>query len=194
VERAVRRAEAAGEPEPWTLAAHRRYLPAGAAARAGQAVVEVMALATVLDLAWPVDEGARVSSPFGWRQHPVLHRPVFHEGIDLAVPGGSPVFAAGAGTVARARSDAINGQHLVLTHGHGVTSAYCHGERLHVGPGAEVARGALIMDSGNTGRSTGPHLHFGLRVDGKAVDPALLLPPSGHLPLFATLEVQQPQP
>lgn len=181
VERATRRAEAAGEREPWTLAAHRRYLPAGAAARAGQAVEEVLALATVLDLDWPVDDGARLTSPFGWREHPVLHRPAFHEGIDLAVPEGTPVFAAGAGKVARARSDAVNGQHVILAHGHGVTTAYCHGAALHAAAGLAVERGALIMDAGNTGRSTGPHLHFGLRIDGKAVDPALLRP-SGRAP------------
>lgn len=179
VERAIRRAAAAGEAEPSSLAAHRRYLPAEAQARAGEAVDEVLALATVLDLGWPVGATIRVTSSFGWRDHPVLHERRFHEGIDLGVPVGTPIAAAGAGTVSRARSDAINGQHLILSHGRGVTTAYCHGSALHVGPGEAVARGEVVMDSGSTGRSSGPHLHFGLRIDGRAVDPALFRPTGG---------------
>ncbi|MFH1468060.1 MAG: M23 family metallopeptidase [Pseudomonadota bacterium] len=176
VERAIRRAEAAGEAEPGPLAAHRRYLPADAAARAREAVDEVLSLATVLDLGWPVDPTTRVSSPFGWRDHPVLHTRKFHEGIDLAVPVGTPIAAAGDGAVTRARSDAVNGQYVLLSHGRGVTTAYCHGAALHVAKGEAVARGEVVMDSGNTGRSSGPHLHFGLRIDGRAVDPGLFKP------------------
>jgi hypothetical protein len=116
----------------------------------------------------------RVSSPFGWRQHPTLKKRRFHEGIDLATPVGTPVQAAGSGTVTRARADSVNGKYVKLSHGHGVTSAYCHGDAFRVSKGQSVQRGDHVMDSGNTGRSSGPHLHFGLRIDGHSVDPALL--------------------
>ena len=61
--------------------------------------------------------------------------------------------------------------YVILDHGHRVRSAYCHGSALHVEPGATVETGALVMESGNTGRSTGPHLHFGLRIAGRPIDP-----------------------
>jgi murein DD-endopeptidase len=173
--RAIRRARAAGEDLPERFEAHRRFLPAEDAATADRAVGEVLALATALDLIWPVPPDTRVSSPFGWREHPTLHKRRFHEGIDLAVPVGTPVVAAGAGTVQRAREDGVNGKYVKLSHGHGVSTAYCHGDALSVSPGQAVRQGEAIMDSGNTGRSSGPHLHFGLRIDGHAVDPALLL-------------------
>lgn len=171
-DRAVRRARAAGEAAPHRLAGHRRFLPGDAAAAADRAVGETLALATVLDLAWPVDPAARVTSGFGYRQHPVLGQRKLHEGIDIALPVGTPVHAAGDGVVVRSRHDAINGHYVKLDHGHGVSSAYCHGDLRRVEQGARVGRGDHVMDSGNTGRSTGPHLHFGLRVRGRPVDPA----------------------
>ena len=173
-ERAIRRAAAAGEATPEALAAHRRFLPAEQAAEADRAVGEVLALATALDLSWPVSPDWRVSSPFGWRNHPTLNKRRFHEGIDLATPVGTPVQAAGGGTVVRARADSVNGKYVKLSHGHGVTSAYCHGSAFRVAKGQRVQRGDHVMDSGNTGRSSGPHLHFGLRIDGHSVDPSLL--------------------
>ncbi len=174
--RAIRRARAAGMQQPERLDNHRRYLPAEQAARADRSVTEVLALATALDLGWPVDPGVRVSSPFGWREHPVLSKRRFHEGVDLAVPVGTPIHAVGAGSVSRARADAVNGRYLVVDHGHGVTSAYCHNSALHVQKSQQVDKGELVADSGNSGRSTGPHLHFGLRIHGRAVDPAVFRP------------------
>lgn len=170
-DRAIRRARAAGETQPERLAAHRRFLSAAEARQAERVVEQTLALATVLDLAWPVDPQARVTSPFGYRQHPTLHTRKLHEGVDIAVPTGTPVHAAAAGRVARAAEDAVNGRYIALDHGHGVRTAYCHGETLHVARGQQVERGALVMDSGSSGRSTGPHLHFGLRIGGRPVDP-----------------------
>lgn len=171
-DRAVRRARAAGEARPERYEAHRRYLPGEAVAEADRAVGETLALATVLDLAWPVDPEVRVTSGFGYRTHPVLGTRKLHEGVDLAVPVGTAVYAVGDGRVSRARFDQVNGNYVKLDHGHGVSSAYCHGETLRVARGDRVGRGQHVMDSGNTGRSTGPHLHFGLRIKGRAVDPA----------------------
>lgn len=170
--RAIRRAEAAGAREPRRYAAHRRFLSDKLRRKADQEVSEVLALVTVLDLRWPVSAEARVTSPFGVRVHPVLGTRKAHEGVDIAVPTGTPVHAAGHGKVLRAREGRVSGRYVVLDHGHGVTSNYCHAETLHVHKGEQVRRGAHILDSGNTGRSTGPHLHFGLRIHGRAVDPA----------------------
>jgi murein DD-endopeptidase MepM/ murein hydrolase activator NlpD len=113
-----------------------------------------------------------VSSGFGPRHHPTLKRAKMHEGVDIALPIGTPVHAAGPARVARAREDAVNGRHVILDHGHRVRTAYCHGDALHVSKGDRVEQGEPILDSGNTGRSTGPHLHFGLRIGGRPVDPA----------------------
>ena len=195
--RAIRRAAAAGEPHPELFAAHRRFLPAEAAAKADEAVGEVLALSTALDLSWPVDPSWRVSSPFGWREHPTLKSRRFHEGVDLATPVGTRVQAAGDGSVERARADGVNGKYVKLAHGHGVTTAYCHGDAFHVSKGQRVRRGEVVMQSGNTGRSSGPHLHFGLRIDGHAVDPALLRSASGDwtapsTPLRPVVAPQQP--
>jgi murein DD-endopeptidase MepM/ murein hydrolase activator NlpD len=170
--RAIRRARAAGEAEPERLSAHARYLSKADARRADEEVIQVLSLATALDLAWPVDPSARVSSRFGYRTHPTLGTKKLHEGVDIAIPIGTPVHAAGSGRVTRAREDRVNGKHVIIDHGHRVRSAYCHGDALHVSRGQAVGRGEHVMDSGNTGRSTGPHLHFGLRIGGRPIDPA----------------------
>lgn len=171
-DRAIRRARAAGASDPGALDQHRRYLSDDHARLVEEQVVEVLALSTALDLAWPVDPEARVSSGFGYRDHPVLKKKKLHEGVDIAIPVGTPVHAAGGGTVTRARKDDVNGNYVSIDHGHGVRTAYCHGDALHTHKGDRVRRGDHVMDSGNTGRSTGPHLHFGLRIHGRAVDPA----------------------
>lgn len=181
-DRALRRAEAAGERDPDAYDAHRRFLPAEAAARADRAVTEVQALATALDLRWPVDPEARVTSGFGYRTHPVLGVRKLHEGVDIALPVGTPVGAAGDGRVAGAGEDPVSGRFVAIDHGHGVRTNYCHGESVSVEKGAAVRRGAPVMASGNTGRSTGPHLHFGLRIGGRAVDPAPFLVPRPGAP------------
>ena len=170
-DRAIDRARAAGASEPERLASHAPYLPSSSAQKAQSAVSDTLSLATVLDLAWPVDPAARISSGFGYRTHPTLKTRKLHEGVDIAIPVGTPVHAAGASRVSRAREDKFNGKHVILDHGHRVTTAYCHGDALRVTQGEQVERGQLILDSGNTGRSSGPHLHFGLRVAGRAVDP-----------------------
>ena len=172
-ERAIGRARAIGADHPERYAVHRRFLPAEQARRGDEAVSQVLTLVTVLDMDWPVDCGVRVTSPFGWRVHPVTGGRRFHEGVDLAVSVGTPVHAVGAGRVVRAREDGVNGKYVVVDHGFGVTTAYCHGSTLRVSAGQQVTRGQVVMDSGSTGRSTGPHLHFGLRIDGRATDPIL---------------------
>ncbi|NMO21954.1 M23 family metallopeptidase [Pyxidicoccus fallax] len=139
----------------------------GASVGAAQA----QALATAFGLAWPVHEGARVTSPFGERIHPVLGTKKLHTGVDLGVPIGTEVVAVAEGVVRRASEDAVNGRVLVLDHGRGVTTAYCHNSELVVAVGQRVTRGQLVARSGNTGRSTGPHLHYQLELAARPMDP-----------------------
>jgi murein DD-endopeptidase MepM/ murein hydrolase activator NlpD len=94
-----------------------------------------------------------------------------HPGLDIAVPQSSYIRSAGAGTVVAAGSDEIYGQHIRIDHGGGLESLYGHASRLLVKKGDQVKRQAVIALSGNTGRSTAPHLHFEIRQNGAPVDP-----------------------
>jgi murein DD-endopeptidase MepM/ murein hydrolase activator NlpD len=147
-----------------------RQLPPDFEKRARLAA-QALTLSTAYGLSWPVGNGYRVSSPFGVRDHPVLGMRRMHTGVDLAVPVGASVRAAADGMVRRASEDAVNGRVLVLDHGHGVTTAYCHNSELLVRVGQSVARSDVIAHSGNTGRSTGPHLHYQLELADSPVDP-----------------------
>jgi murein DD-endopeptidase MepM/ murein hydrolase activator NlpD len=122
-------------------------------------------------LAWPMPESVHITSPFGYRDHPMLGGLRLHAGVDLGTPVGTPVHAAGAGVVRRAGQDAANGRAIVIDHGGGVVTIYCHNDELLVREGQRVERGQLIARSGNTGRSTGPHLHYQLDLAGAPVDP-----------------------
>jgi len=112
---------------------------------------------------WPVH--GVLTSGFGWRWGRM------HEGIDLAVDIGTPVVAAAAGTVIVAGWLGGYGNLVVVDHGNGIATAYGHNTSVTVGVGQSVAQGQLVAYSGNTGHSTGPHLHFEVRVNGTAVDP-----------------------
>jgi murein DD-endopeptidase len=175
-DRAVERAKSAGEREPRRFGSHRAWLPDREARHADDVVSGTLALSTVLSFTWPLAVPHRVSSPYGDRFHPVLKRNKFHDGVDLAVPVGSPVLAAQAGTVAKASSDDVSGNFVIIDHGHGVRTSYCHLSALGVAKGDTVVPGQQIGLSGNTGRSTGPHLHFTVRVGRGTVDPLRLRP------------------
>lgn len=170
-ERAIARAQAAGEPDPHRYEAHRRYLPGNAQRDADRVVKGALGLATVLDLEWPVRHPHRVSSPWGDRIHPVLRTKRFHNGVDLAVPVGTPVHVAQAGTVVVLGEDARSGKYVIVDHGNGVRTAYCHLSAIRVPQGEPVDQGQLLGLSGNTGRSTGPHLHYVVRIAGQTVNP-----------------------
>jgi murein DD-endopeptidase MepM/ murein hydrolase activator NlpD len=94
-----------------------------------------------------------------------------HEGIDIAVPTGTPVAAAASGTVITAGWLGGYGNLVVIDHGNGLATAYGHNSGLAVGVGQSVAQGQVIAYSGSTGHSTGPHVHFEVRVNGSPVDP-----------------------
>ncbi|MGZ3457347.1 MAG: M23 family metallopeptidase [Archangium sp.] len=140
------------------------------------AAAQALALATAFGLAWPVPEHTPVSSPFGYRIHPVLGTRKLHTGVDLSVREGTEVHAVDDGIVRRASEDGVNGKVLLLDHGRGVTTAYCHNSELLVRTGQRVRRGELIAHSGNTGRSTGPHLHYQLELSAQPVDPLRFRP------------------
>jgi murein DD-endopeptidase MepM/ murein hydrolase activator NlpD len=118
---------------------------------------------------WPVN--GRVSSPFGYRIHPIFHVRKMHTGIDLSAGMGTPIKAADSGTVVQAGWRGGYGKCVVISHGNGVATLYAHQSVISVSVGDTVERGQAIGNVGSTGYSTGAHLHFEVRVDGSPVDP-----------------------
>lgn len=131
--------------------------------RAAQSHSTVSRSPSAAGLIWPVSAG--ITSPFGWRWGRM------HEGIDLGAPYGAPIEAAAAGTVIYAGWLGGYGNLTVIDHGGGLATAYGHQSRIAVSVGQQVAQGEVIGYVGSTGHSTGPHLHFEVRVNGQAVDP-----------------------
>ena len=118
---------------------------------------------------------ARMSSGFGFRVHPVFGIRRLHAGMDLAAPTGTPVVAAGAGTVVTSGNLGGYGNTVVIDHGNGLSTLYAHMSVLHLEVGDTVAAGQLVGAVGTTGTSTGPHLHFEVRRFGIPVDPVAYL-------------------
>ncbi|NJM56754.1 MAG: peptidoglycan DD-metalloendopeptidase family protein [Synechococcales cyanobacterium RU_4_20] len=114
---------------------------------------------------------APISSPFGWRVHPVLGTERFHSGIDFAVDYETSIGAAAGGVVIYADWYGGYGNAVILDHGDGITTLYAHNNELTVSPGQAVQPGQVVSRSGSTGLSTGPHLHFEVRQNGEPVDP-----------------------
>jgi murein DD-endopeptidase MepM/ murein hydrolase activator NlpD len=115
------------------------------------------------------------SSGFGWRDDPFRHRPKFHAGTDFRGKPGTPILAAGDGVVRLARWYYGYGNYVQIDHGGGVITAYGHLRRFHVKPDEIVVAGQAIGQMGATGRTTGPHLHFEVRLDGRPVDPVMAM-------------------
>jgi murein DD-endopeptidase MepM/ murein hydrolase activator NlpD len=124
------------------------------------------------ELADPV-KGARVSSGYGWRIHPILEVRKFHYGVDLAAPKGTPVHAAADGIVEEARLRGANGIYIRIRHGLQLLTSYSHLDRLagDIRRGAWVRREQVIGFVGMTGLATGPHLYYEVYVDGQKVNP-----------------------
>ena len=157
--------------------------------KAVAAASTALMLGTAYGLSWPVAPGTRVSSPFGWRNHPTLGYGKMHTGVDLAVPEGTPIKVVADGVVRRASEDAVNGKVVIVEHGRGVSTAYCHNSRLLVTVGQRVKAGDVLSESGTTGRSTGPHLHYQLELGHKPMDPFAF---RGSKPVILEAAVQPP--
>lgn len=120
-------------------------------------------------LIWPVS--GTLTSGFGGRSSPGGVGSTFHEGIDIAVPEGTPIRAAKGGTVIMASYNGGYGNYTCVDHGSGLSTCYAHQSGFAVSSGQRVSQGQVIGYSGNTGASTGPHLHFEVRINGVAQDP-----------------------
>ena len=114
-----------------------------------------------------------ITSPFGWRIHPITHTRRFHDGVDIACPGGTPVACAASGVVVDTGWRGPYGLTVLVQHGGGVATMYCHLERgsIQVTPGQHVSRGQILARVDSTGWSTGDHLHWTVFRDGSPVDP-----------------------
>lgn len=129
----------------------------------------------------PID-GARISSTYGLRKHPILGYSKMHAGVDFAAPRGTPVYAAGDGTVTRANRFGSFGNYVSIRHANGYETAYAHlnGFARGIRSGTRVRQGQVIAYVGTTGRSTGPHLHYEVHVKGKKTNPLALKVPTGR--------------
>jgi len=122
-------------------------------------------------LSWPTPGYTFITSDYGWRVHPILGSSRLHTGIDIGAPMGANVYSAGSGVVIFTGWLGAYGNAIVIDHGDGISTLYAHLSRISVREGQEVGNQEKIGDVGSTGWSTGPHLHFEVRVNGEPVNP-----------------------
>ncbi len=123
-----------------------------------------------------------ISSGFGYRSDPFTHGGAFHPGLDFKGPWGAPIYAAAKGTVSFAGQKSGYGNCIEITHGQGLVTRYAHMSAFHAHVGERVAAGQVIGAIGSTGRSTGPHLHFEVRINDRPVNPRPFLEARTHVP------------
>ena len=129
---------------------------------------------------WPcLETRNRLSSYFGDRPDPFTGKPSYHNGIDIPSASGEPIFASNNGVVVEAGNHLTYGFYILLSHGDGITTLYAHNSELEVVVGQVVKKGEVIAKAGSTGKSTGPHCHFEMRIGGKRVDPLETTNPHG---------------
>lgn len=132
---------------------------------------DYQAMMRVTPSIWPTSS-KKVTSNFGYRKDPFTYRTSMHTGIDLAGKYGSDIFATADGKVLSSEYNRSKGHYIIIEHGYGVRTVYMHLSKRTVKAGDEVSKGDIIGQLGSTGRSTGPHLHYEVFKNGKAVDPA----------------------
>ena len=120
---------------------------------------------------WPAPSTSKITSEYGYRIHPVYKTRKFHSGIDIAAAYGTNIVASADGTVTLATDNGGYGKCIIINHGSGLTTLYAHNSSLLVSKGDKVVRGQIIAKAGSTGVSTGPHLHYEVRVNGSTTDP-----------------------
>ena len=125
-------------------------------------------------LMWPIH--GEITSPFGWRTHPIFGTQRYHSGLDIAADYGDTVVAADSGTVTFSGWLGGYGNAVIIEHGRGLSTLYGHNSQLAVGEGQSVGKGQTIAYAGSTGYSTGPHVHFEVRVHGEPTNPFDYLP------------------
>lgn len=145
--------------------------------------LEAMRLhALTLPISNPVAK-TQITSRFGNRKDPFLGKPGFHGGLDFRAPTGTPIFSGGSGVVVSAGRSGGYGKLIEIDHGNGITTRYAHLSEVQVKTGDIVSGGTRIGEAGSTGRSTGPHLHYEIRRNGKPIDP---------MPFLKTAKILQP--
>ena len=122
-------------------------------------------------MVWPCPSGHTVTSPYGMRVHPITGEKTLHSGVDILADEGNSVIAAADGQVAAVGYDEVNGKYILIDHGGKAATLYAQLKQYDVQMGDTVIAGQTIGQVGSTGRSTGPHLHFEIRIDGEAVSP-----------------------
>ncbi len=127
--------------------------------------------AAVGNFIWPYPQNNYVSSGYGMRYHPIFQENRMHYGIDIGGTAGQQIVAAAAGTVSVATNNSSYGNYVMINHGNGTATLYAHMQSLAVSAGETVTQGQTIGYCGSTGWSTGPHLHFEVRVNGATTDP-----------------------
>lgn len=132
-------------------------------------------LTTLTTFPLPTSNDSWATSGFGWRDDPMRHRAKFHPGADIRAKSGTPVFAAGDGVVVFAGRRGGYGNIVMVDHGGGVITRYAHLRRIQAREGDVITAGKRIGQVGSTGRATGPHLHFEVRLEGNPVDPTMAL-------------------
>ncbi|MGB4845048.1 MAG: M23 family metallopeptidase, partial [Ferruginibacter sp.] len=113
----------------------------------------------------------RIASGFGYRIHPIYGIAKMHNGLDFTAPQGTPIYATGDGVVTTAGVGTGTGNHVIINHGYGYETEYMHMLRIKTRVGQRVKRGEVIGWVGNTGASTGPHVHYEVHINGTPVDP-----------------------
>lgn len=123
------------------------------------------------EMLWPVPGYTKLSSTFKMRVHPITGVYKLHTGIDIPAPIGTNFLAANEGIVVKASYNTAYGNMVMIDHGGGVSTLYAHGDQIMVTLGQTVKKGDVVLKTGNTGNSTGPHAHFEVRINGTPVDP-----------------------
>ncbi len=167
---ALDQAERSALESPNDVEVHAPFLSPATRRGPLQGALAVLLVHRLRTLAWPADERFRITSPFGERVHPVTGKVSFHNGTDIGTPTGTPLVAASAALVKRKSVDSTSGNYVILDLGLGIQTTYCHMSEVAVSERERLKTKDLVGKAGATGRVTGPHLHYILRIADKAVD------------------------